>query len=73
MAKTDRQQKSPRQVRFVTLHKFHHLESAVFGLRDAIAHIRHESSDNLRRCGELQFQLDALKKATEREVSAFRF
>ena len=62
MAKTVRHRKSPRQGKFVSLDKFRELEFEVFHMRDTMESIRHESSDNLRRCGELQVELDALKK-----------
>ena len=63
MAKTIRHRKSPRHGKFVSIHRFRELESAVFHMLEAIESIRHESSDNLRRCGELQFEVDELKKA----------
>jgi hypothetical protein len=63
MARTARQRKSSMQVKFVSITRFRELESEVFQMRDTMESIRHESSDNLRRCGELQFEVDALKKA----------
>jgi hypothetical protein len=47
----------------VSITRFRELEWEVFQMRDAVESIRHESSDNLRRCGELQCELDQLKKA----------
>jgi hypothetical protein len=44
---------------------FRALESELFQIRETIESVRHESSDNLRRCGELQVEVDALKKARE--------
>lgn len=71
MAKTVRHRKSPRHGESVSIKMFRELQSEVFRLRDAMADIRHESSDNLRRCGELQFQVDELKKTRlGREVLA---
>jgi hypothetical protein len=43
---------------------FRALESEVVQMRDTIDTIRRESSNNLRRCGELQCEVDALKKAS---------
>ncbi len=63
MAKTARQQKSPIHRTFVSITRFRELESEVCQMRDAMESIRHESSDNLRRCGELQCEVDQLKKA----------
>jgi hypothetical protein len=65
MAKTDRHRKSPRHGKFVSITMFRALESEVLQMRDTMEAVRHESSDNLRRCGELQFELDTLKKASE--------
>ena len=62
MAKTVRHRKSPRNGKFVSIDMFRELESAVFQMRDAVESIRHESSDNLRRCGELQRDVDRLLK-----------
>ena len=62
MAKTVRHRKSPRDGKFVSVDTFRELESAVLRMRETIEIIRHESSDNLRRCGELQFEVDELKK-----------
>jgi len=44
---------------------FRALESELLQMRDTMEAVQHESSDNLRRCGELQFEVDALKKANE--------
>ena len=65
MAKAVRYRKSPRQGKFVSVTMFRALESEVLQMRDTMEAVRHESSDNLRRCGELQCELDALKKANE--------
>jgi hypothetical protein len=65
MATTVRQEKSPRHGKFVSITLFRALESEVFQMQQTIESIRHESSDNLRRCGELQCEVDALKKANE--------
>jgi hypothetical protein len=46
----------------VSITLFRELESEVFEMKSAMENIRHESSDNLRRCGELQFEVDELKK-----------
>jgi hypothetical protein len=63
MARTARQRKSSILGKFVRITRFRELESEVFQMRDAMESIRHESSDNLRRCGELQCEVDQLKKA----------
>ena len=65
MAKAVRYKKSPRQGKFVSITMFRALESEVVHMRDAMEAVQHESSDNLRRCGELQCELDMLKKANE--------
>src|SRR5215813_9198001 len=65
MAKTVRRRKSLRRPTFVSLTMFRALESELFQIRETIESVRHESSDNLRRCGELQVEVDALKKARE--------
>jgi len=65
MAKTTDRRKSPRQ-KFVSVTMFRELESTMLQMRDVMETIRHESSDNLRRCGELQRDVDELKKAMER-------
>ena len=54
MAKAVRYRKSPRQGKFVSVTMFRALESEVLQMRDTMEAVRHESSDNLRRCGELQ-------------------
>jgi hypothetical protein len=64
MAKAVRPQKSSSQGKFVSISRFRELESEVFQMRDALESVRHESSNNLRRCGELQCELDGLKKAS---------
>ena len=64
MAKAVRPLKSSMPGKFVSITRFRELESEVFQIRDALENIRHESANNLRRCGELQFELDGLKKAT---------
>ena len=63
MAKPVRQQKSSVDGKFVSITRFRELESEVSQMKHAVESIRHESSDNLRRCGELQFAVDELKKA----------
>jgi hypothetical protein len=64
MAKTARQRKSSMHGKFVSITKFRELEWEVFQMRDAMESIRHASSDNLRRCGELQCEVDQLKKVS---------
>jgi biotin synthase-like enzyme len=63
MAKTARQRKSSTRGQFVSITSFRELQSEMLQMRDAVESIRHESSGNLRRCGELQCELDQLKKA----------
>jgi hypothetical protein len=63
MARSARQRKSSAHGKFVSVARFRELELEVFQMRDAVESIRHESSDNLRRCGELQYEMDKLKKA----------
>ena len=63
MAKTVRQRKSSVDGKFVSISRFQELESEVLQMKSAMESIQHESSDNLRRCGELQFEVDELKKA----------
>jgi hypothetical protein len=65
MAKAVRHGKSPSNGKSVSITMFRALESEVFQMRDTMEAIRHESSDNVRRCGELQVELDGLKKASE--------
>ena len=65
MAKTVRRRKSLRRPTSVSLAMFRALESELFQLRETIESVRHESSDNLRRCGELQVEVDALKKTSQ--------
>lgn len=65
LAKTVRHRKSPGKGKFVGMTSFRALESKVFQMCETMESIRHESSNNLRRCGELQFELDELKKANE--------
>jgi hypothetical protein len=65
MAKAVRHRKSPGYGKFVSVTKFRALESEVLQMRDTMEAVRIESSDNLRRCGELQCELDALKKVKE--------
>ena len=65
MAKTVHRRKSLRRPTFVSLTMFRALESELFQIRETIESVRQESSDNLRRCGELQVEVDALKKARE--------
>jgi hypothetical protein len=62
MAKPVRHQRSALPGKFVSIDMFRELESEVSQLRDTLENIRHESSANLRRCGELQFAVDELKK-----------
>jgi hypothetical protein len=64
MAKAVRLLKSSTHGKFVSITRFRELESEVFQIRDALESIRHESANNLRRCGELQFELDGLKKTS---------
>ena len=63
MAKSVRQRKSSVDGKFVSITRFRELESEVLQMKDAMESVQHESSDNLRRCGELQFEVDELKKA----------
>lgn len=63
MAMAARHRKSSLQRKFVSITRFRELESEVFQMRDAMESIRHESSANLRRCGQLQCEVDQLKKA----------
>jgi hypothetical protein len=65
MAKLVGRRKSLRRGTFVSLTMFRALESELFQLRETIESVRHESSDNLRRCGELQVEVDALKKTSQ--------
>jgi hypothetical protein len=65
MAKAVRHEKSPRHGKVVSITMFRALESEVFQMRDTMEAVRHESSGNMRRCGELQVELDELKKASE--------
>ena len=65
MAKTVRRRKSLPRGPFVSLTMFRALESEFFQIRETMESVRHESSVNLRRCGELQVEVDALKKASE--------
>jgi hypothetical protein len=65
MAKAVRHGKSPRNGKVVSITMFRALESEVFQMRDTMEAVRHESSDTVRRCGELQVELDELKKASE--------
>jgi hypothetical protein len=64
VAKTVRQRKSSVHGKFVSITRFRELESELLQMKNAMESIRHESSDNLRRCGELQFEVDELKKAS---------
>jgi hypothetical protein len=64
MARSTRQRNSSVHGKFVSVARFRELECEVLQMRDAMESIRHESSDNLRRCGELQYEMDKLKKAT---------
>jgi hypothetical protein len=64
MAKTVRRRKSLPRGTFVSLAMFRALESELLQIRETMDSVRHESSVNLRRCGELQVELDALKKAS---------
>jgi CRISPR/Cas system type I-B associated protein Csh2 (Cas7 group RAMP superfamily) len=64
VAKLVRQRKSSRLGKFVSISRFRELESEVFQMKNAMESIRHESSNNLRRCGELQYEVDELKKTT---------
>jgi hypothetical protein len=66
MASSTRQRKSSVHRKFVSVARFRELECEVLQMRDAMESIRHESSDNLRRCGELQYEMDKLKKAATR-------
>jgi hypothetical protein len=65
MAKAVRHGKSPSHGKFVSITMFRALESEVFQMRDTMEAVRHESSGTVRRCGELQVELDELKKASE--------
>ena len=65
MGKLAGRRKSLRRGTFVSLTMFRALESELFQLRETIESVRHESSDNLRRCGELQVEVDALKKTSQ--------
>ena len=71
MAKTVRRRKSVRRGAIVSLTMFRALEWELLQIRETIESVRHESSVNLRRCGVLQVEVDALKKAQAGSVRSY--